>query len=123
MSSSASCNFTVHSNLNNSRGVPRTKNQLSLYRSSLNFQLPPRNRLSQSRRRLQATVVRASTVTQVMDERSVGENENEKGKILRVGLICGGPSAERGISLNSVRSVLDHIQVLKYTFAAVFIQY
>ncbi|KAI5663000.1 hypothetical protein M9H77_22323 [Catharanthus roseus] len=110
MSSSASCNFTVHSNLNNSRGVPRTKNQLSLYRSSLNFQLPPRNRLSQSRRRLQATVVRASTVTQVMDERSVGENENEKGKILRVGLICGGPSAERGISLNSVRSVLDHIQ-------------
>lgn len=79
--------------------------------------------MSQSRRRLQATVVRASTVTQVMDERSVGENENEKGKILRVGLICGGPSAERGISLNSVRSVLDHIQVLKYTFAAVFIQY
>ncbi|WZZ27944.1 hypothetical protein YC2023_011345 [Brassica napus] len=29
---------------------------------------------------------------------------------MRVGLICGGPSAERGISLNSVRSVLDHIQ-------------
>ncbi|XP_019092536.1 PREDICTED: uncharacterized protein LOC104745036 isoform X2 [Camelina sativa] len=29
---------------------------------------------------------------------------------LRVGLICGGPSAERGISLNSARSVLDHIQ-------------
>ena len=36
----------------------------------------------------------------------------EKGRILRVGLICGGPSAERGISLNSARSVLDHIQVL-----------
>lgn len=32
---------------------------------------------------------------------------------MRVGLICGGPSAERGISLNSVRSVLDHIQVLE----------
>ncbi|KAG6557536.1 hypothetical protein Mapa_000810 [Marchantia paleacea] len=29
---------------------------------------------------------------------------------LRVGLICGGPSAERGISLNSARSVLDHLQ-------------
>ncbi|KAE8792118.1 hypothetical protein D1007_33271 [Hordeum vulgare] len=29
---------------------------------------------------------------------------------LRVGLVCGGPSAERGISLNSARSVLDHIQ-------------
>ncbi|PSS34736.1 D-alanine--D-alanine ligase [Actinidia chinensis var. chinensis] len=34
----------------------------------------------------------------------------EKGRVLRVGLICGGPSAERGISLNSARSVLDHIQ-------------
>lgn len=30
---------------------------------------------------------------------------------LRVALICGGPSAERGISLNSARSVLDHLQV------------
>ncbi|CAM6064545.1 unnamed protein product [Sphagnum tenellum] len=29
---------------------------------------------------------------------------------LRVGLICGGPSAERGISLNSARSVLDHLE-------------
>mmetsp|Transcript_9928 Transcript_9928/g.36304 ORF Transcript_9928/g.36304 Transcript_9928/m.36304 type:complete len:1061 (+) Transcript_9928:97-3279(+) len=28
---------------------------------------------------------------------------------LRVALICGGPSAERGISLNSARSVLDHL--------------
>ncbi|KAI4324486.1 hypothetical protein MLD38_029973 [Melastoma candidum] len=32
------------------------------------------------------------------------------GRPLRVGLVCGGPSAERGISLNSARSVLDHIQ-------------
>ena len=36
----------------------------------------------------------------------VGEN-----RPLKVGIICGGPSAERGISLNSARSVLDHIQV------------
>ncbi|KAL0310042.1 UNVERIFIED_CONTAM: D-alanine--D-alanine ligase [Sesamum radiatum] len=34
----------------------------------------------------------------------------EEGKILRVGIVCGGPSPERGISLNSARSVLDHIQ-------------
>ncbi|KAI3771072.1 hypothetical protein L6452_02225 [Arctium lappa] len=40
----------------------------------------------------------------------VGEKKREKGRVLRVGLICGGPSAERGISLNSARSVLDHIQ-------------
>ncbi|CAH8355572.1 unnamed protein product [Eruca vesicaria subsp. sativa] len=39
---------------------------------------------------------------------SVGEEKIKKN--LRVGLICGGPSAERGISLNSARSVLDHIQ-------------
>lgn len=42
-------------------------------------------------------------------ERKV-EGREEKGKILRVGIICGGPSEERGISLNSARSVLDHIQ-------------
>ncbi len=30
-------------------------------------------------------------------------------KKLRVALICGGPSLERGISLNSARSVLDHL--------------
>ncbi|XP_056172700.1 uncharacterized protein LOC115685157 isoform X2 [Syzygium oleosum] len=36
--------------------------------------------------------------------------EKERDGVLRVGVICGGPSAERGISLNSARSVLDHIQ-------------
>ncbi|XP_013629915.1 PREDICTED: uncharacterized protein LOC106335833 isoform X4 [Brassica oleracea var. oleracea] len=39
-----------------------------------------------------------------------GEGEEKGQTNLRVGLICGGPSAERGISLNSARSVLDHIQ-------------
>jgi D-alanine--D-alanine ligase len=34
--------------------------------------------------------------------------KNSKGK-LQIGLICGGPSLERGISLNSARSVLDHL--------------
>ncbi|GJN10606.1 hypothetical protein PR202_ga28714 [Eleusine coracana subsp. coracana] len=33
-----------------------------------------------------------------------------EGGPLRIGLVCGGPSAERGVSLNSARSVLDHIQ-------------
>jgi len=41
----------------------------------------------------------------------VVEKGKEEGRALRVGLICGGPSAERGISLNSARSVLDHLQV------------
>lgn len=31
-------------------------------------------------------------------------------KKLNVALLCGGPSLERGISLNSARSVLDHLQ-------------
>jgi hypothetical protein len=29
--------------------------------------------------------------------------------IFTIGVICGGPSPERGISLNSARSVLDHL--------------
>ncbi len=28
---------------------------------------------------------------------------------IKVGVICGGPSPERGISLNSARSILDHL--------------
>ncbi|GLT89350.1 hypothetical protein SLE2022_073350 [Rubroshorea leprosula] len=52
-------------------------------------------------------VVRASA--EVVVEEAVVDRE-EKSRILRVGVICGGPSAERGISLNSARSVLDHIQ-------------
>ncbi|XP_010256986.1 PREDICTED: uncharacterized protein LOC104597236 isoform X3 [Nelumbo nucifera] len=48
--------------------------------------------------------------TEVFQDRIIEDKEKEKSRILRVGLICGGPSAERGISLNSARSVLDHIQ-------------
>ncbi|XP_002983726.2 uncharacterized protein LOC9643966 [Selaginella moellendorffii] len=38
------------------------------------------------------------------------KDTSEVEKPLKVALICGGPSAERGISLNSARSVLDHLQ-------------
>jgi D-alanine--D-alanine ligase len=31
-------------------------------------------------------------------------------KPMKVGLVCGGPSLERGISLNSARSILDHLE-------------
>ncbi|KAE8099081.1 hypothetical protein FH972_017090 [Carpinus fangiana] len=49
---------------------------------------------------------------EVVDDRIVEKEEDskEKDRVLRVGVVCGGPSAERGISLNSARSVLDHIQ-------------
>ncbi|GAV80851.1 Dala_Dala_lig_N domain-containing protein/Dala_Dala_lig_C domain-containing protein [Cephalotus follicularis] len=50
---------------------------------------------------------RATTeVALAVDDQVIDKNN----RILRVGVICGGPSAERGISLNSARSVLDHIQ-------------
>ncbi|KAJ4779729.1 D-alanine-D-alanine ligase [Rhynchospora pubera] len=48
-------------------------------------------------------------VTQAKNQNE-SEREEERAKPLRVALVCGGPSAERGISLNSARSVLDHIQ-------------
>ncbi|CAK7336658.1 unnamed protein product [Dovyalis caffra] len=53
-------------------------------------------------------VTRATATTEVVvdGDRVVKEDS----RVLKVGLICGGPSAERGISLNSARSVLDHIQ-------------
>lgn len=60
-------------------------------------------------------VVKASVATAESKVASDG-TADEEGRILRVGLICGGPSAERGISLNSARSVLDHIQVSDFVF-------
>ncbi|MED6220124.1 hypothetical protein PIB30_041818 [Stylosanthes scabra] len=53
----------------------------------------------------------ASSIQQV--EALIGDAEKQKEdgrRVLKAGLICGGPSAERGIFLNSARSVLDHIQ-------------
>ena len=32
------------------------------------------------------------------------------GRVLKVGVICGGLSMERGISLNSARSIMDHLR-------------
>lgn len=37
-------------------------------------------------------------------------DSTKKNKIFTIGIICGGPSMERGISLNSARSVADHIE-------------
>ncbi len=36
---------------------------------------------------------------------------------MRIAVICGGPSAERGISLNSARSVMDHLAPLGWDIA------
>ncbi|KAL5166730.1 D-alanine--D-alanine ligase [Glycine soja] len=51
-----------------------------------------------------AAVPRASAREVAVVGGGVVEKGREKGRVLKVGLICGGPSAERGISLNSARS-------------------
>ena len=42
-------------------------------------------------------------------------------KILKVALLCGGPSLERGISLNSARSVMDHLSCDYIEITPIFI--
>jgi D-alanine--D-alanine ligase len=39
---------------------------------------------------------------------------------MRIGLICGGPSAERGISLNSARSAMDHLTPLGWEIVPLY---
>ncbi|KAG0477025.1 hypothetical protein HPP92_013866 [Vanilla planifolia] len=52
----------------------------------------------------------AEALPTLKEKRGKGAEEEVEGRPLRVGIVCGGPSAERGVSLNSARSVLDHIQ-------------
>ncbi|KAL2500278.1 D-alanine--D-alanine ligase family [Forsythia ovata] len=104
-SSSLGLNSKIHYNRRTPEKIPAYSSQ----QVSVNFQFKACTRRFFSNER-GVGVVKASTGTiepKVVDDwTTVGE----KGRILRVGLICGGPSAERGISLNSARSVLDHIQ-------------
>ncbi|KAF3682467.1 hypothetical protein FXO38_01283 [Capsicum annuum] len=81
-----------------------TKNHFSKKSSSSN-----NSKLSCERSREFGGIVKASSVEEVVNDHHEIDDVESK-KVLRVGLICGGPSAERGISLNSARSVLDHIQ-------------
>lgn len=41
-------------------------------------------------------------------------------KKLRIAILCGGPSFERGISLNSARSVLDHLESEKIEILPIY---
>src|ERR1700761_53090 len=40
---------------------------------------------------------------------------------MHIAVICGGPSAERGISLNSARSVMDHLRPLGWEIAPFYV--
>lgn len=46
-----------------------------------------------------------STIEKEISKKNIKEVEN-----FSIGIICGGPSIERGISLNSARSVADHLE-------------
>ncbi|ESQ49193.1 hypothetical protein EUTSA_v10020004mg [Eutrema salsugineum] len=72
-----------------------------------------KSRSESTRRFLSMKRRRGSGAIRTVSKSVVADGDGEEKKTqknLRVGLICGGPSAERGISLNSARSVLDHIQ-------------
>ncbi|KAF7825465.1 D-alanine--D-alanine ligase [Senna tora] len=106
-SSLRSCGRRNHTRtlLDSSLSFPHS---LSLLNLNLNQKLNPHPGKQPS---LVYGAPRASTdvvdYDRILEKEEIGE---EKGRALRVGIICGGPSAERGISLNSARSVLDHIQ-------------
>lgn len=42
---------------------------------------------------------------------------------MNIALLCGGPSPERGISLNSARSVLDHLESKEVTITPIYFDY
>src|SRR3989338_7827681 len=44
-------------------------------------------------------------------------------KTLKVALLCGGPSLERGISLNSARSCLDHLESEEIEIIPIYFDY
>ncbi|KAM3737847.1 hypothetical protein ACB098_09G087300 [Castanea mollissima] len=62
---------------------------------------------------------------EVVDDRIEEKEEQavEKRRVLRIGIVCGGPSAERGISLNSARSVLDNIQGEDFHVSCYYLDY
>src|SRR5208283_3125183 len=45
------------------------------------------------------------------------------GRPFRLAVICGGPSQERGISLNSARSVMDHLKSPFLTIVPLYVDY
>ncbi|WCJ27957.1 D-alanine--D-alanine ligase family [Euphorbia peplus] len=95
--------------------VPRSESRFAAVKS-----LKLSRSLRSSRTRCYGAGVSRAAV-EVVDDR-VLETEEDR-RVLRVGLICGGPSAERGISLNSARSVLDHIQGEDFHVSCYYIDY
>ena len=66
----------------------------------------PRAAPSRAPRRARSRV-RASSSSRA-DSRSTADDDRDD--VVRVAVLCGGPTAERGVSLNSARSILDHLR-------------
>ncbi len=47
----------------------------------------------------------------------------QNGQIFKLAIICGGPSNERGISLNSARSIMDHLQSSLIEIIPLYVDY
>ena len=67
---------------------------------------PSRARARGAERRARSRV-RASSSSRA-DSRSTADDDRDD--VVRVAVLCGGPTAERGVSLNSARSILDHLR-------------
>ena len=59
--------------------------------------------------RANPTSTRKNRVKQRQAVLCAAGNASPSSTVVRVGVLCGGPTAERGISLNSGRSVYDHL--------------
>lgn len=49
-------------------------------------------------------------ITEAIKDKIQNRNQTHVSNDFTVGIVCGGPSMERGISLNSARSVADHLE-------------
>ncbi|KAF5176620.1 D-alanine--d-alanine ligase [Thalictrum thalictroides] len=111
----ASLSSSIHyitTNSNKDDEAPRFafQNKSFVSTSNLSKKLVWKKNLLYKQQQQQLCLITKASTTDVIDDPIVENEVKEKDRVLRVGLICGGPSAERGISLNSARSVLDHIQ-------------
>eukprot|EP00897_Mesotaenium_endlicherianum_P000829 jgi/Mesen1/10747/ME000903S10089 len=66
---------------------------------------------AKARSPLSMGAARAKSSNGAEAEAEAAGEQGTRGKgVVRVAVVCGGPSEERGISLNSARSLLDHLQ-------------
>ncbi|KAK9734399.1 hypothetical protein RND81_04G137100 [Saponaria officinalis] len=104
------------------RAVPLSLRASTIFRRTTTVadETPPNNlsvlansSIIGSNSRFNSAIVRCSGVKSSAESFDTAKTEQRREKWLRVGLICGSPSMERGISLNSARSG-DDLEVKCY---------